>query len=231
MFAPLAFTKSSIGRKWIVALTGLTLVGFVVVHMLGNLQIFWPHGGGQEHLNSYAKHLHDLGPLLWLARIILLVCFFAHIYYTILLSRENRAARPRLQRYAHPARIVASVPVLTMLISGLILLGFILFHLAHFTLKIVKPVYQTFYDGQGRPDVYSMVVTGFQDYLIAGFYIFSMGLLCLHLSHGFSSVFQTLGIRNKVLAPILDKGSYVLGALLFLGNSAIPVAIMLHYIH
>ena len=229
MIAPLAFTQSSIGRKWIVALTGLTLVGFVIVHLLGNLQIFWPHGGGQEHLNSYAEHLHGLGPLLWLARIFLLVCFFAHIYYTILLSRGNRAAR--LERYVRPTRIVASVPVLTMLISGLILLGFILFHLAHFTLKIVKPEYRTFYDGQGRPDVYSMVVTGFQDYLVSGFYIFSMGLLCLHLSHGFSSVFQTFGIRNKVLAPLLDKGSYVLGGALFLGNSMIPVAVMLHLIH
>lgn len=229
MIAPLAFTKSSIGRKWIVALTGLTLVGFVIVHMLGNMQIFWPHGGGQEHLNAYAQHLHDLGPLLWLARLILLVCFVAHIYYTVLLSRANRAARP--ERYARPSRIVASVPVLTMLISGLILLAFILFHLAHFTLKIVKPVYQTFYDGQGRPDVYSMVITGFQDYLVSGFYILAMGLLCLHLSHGFSSVFQTFGVRNKVLAPLLDKGSYALGALLFLGNSSVPVAVMLHLIH
>lgn len=229
MIAPFAFTKSSIGRKWIVAFTGLTLVGFVVVHLLGNLQIFWPHGGGQEHLNSYAEHLHDLGPLLWAARIFLLVCFFAHIYYTILLSRANRAARP--ERYVRPARIVASVPVLTMLISGVILLGFILFHLAHFTLKIVKPEYQSFYDGQGRPDVYSMVITGFQDYVVSGFYILSMGILCLHLSHGFASVFQTFGIRNKVLAPWLDKGSYALGAALFVGNSIIPIAVMLRLIH
>jgi succinate dehydrogenase / fumarate reductase cytochrome b subunit len=229
MIAPLSFTKTSIGRKWVVAVTGLVLVGFVIVHMLGNLQIFWPNGGGQEHLNSYAEHLHNLGPLLWLARIFLLVCFFAHIYYTVQLSLANRAARP--QRYARPARIVASVPVLTMIISGLILLGFILFHLAHFTFKIVKPEYRQFFDGQGRPDVYSMVVTGFQDYLVSGFYIFSMGLLCMHLSHGFSSVFQTFGIRNRVLAPLLDKGSYVLGAVLFLGNSFIPVAIMLRIIH
>ncbi len=144
------------------------------------------------------------------------------------LSRANRAARP--QRYARPSRIVASVPVLTMLISGLILLGFILFHLAHFTLKAVKPEYQTFYDGQGRPDVYSMVVSGFQNYWVSGFYILAMGLLCMHLSHGFSSVFQTFGVRNRVLAPLLDKGSYVLGAVLFLGNSAIPVAILLHIV-
>ena len=229
MIAPLAFTQSSIGRKWIVAVTGLVLVGFVIVHLLGNLQIFWPHGGGQEHLNSYAEHLHDLGPLLWLARTFLFVCFIAHIYYTIALSRANRAARP--ERYARPARIVASVPVMTMLISGLILLGFILFHLAHFTLKVVKPEYRTFYDGQGRPDVYSMVITGFQDYLVSGFYILSMGLLCMHLSHGFSSVFQTFGIRNRVLAPLLDKGSYVLGAVLFLGNVSIPVAVMLRWVH
>lgn len=223
-----ALVNSSIGKKWIVALTGLTLVGFVVGHMLGNLQILWPGGGGQEHLNSYAKHLKDLGPLLWLARIFLLVCFFAHIYFTIKLTRENRAARP--QKYARPARIVMSVPVMTMIVSGLILAGFIVFHLAHFTFQIVKPEYQSFYDAAGRPDVYRMVVTGFSDKVISFFYIISMGLLCLHISHGFSSCFQTLGVRNKTLAPLLDKGSYALGWALFLGNSLIPVSIMLHYI-
>ena len=223
-----AFTNSSIGKKWIVAITGLSLVGFVIVHMLGNLQILWPNHGGMEHINSYAQHLHDLSPLLWLARIVLLVFFFAHIYYTIKLARENRAARP--QKYARPARIVASVPVLTMIISGLILLGFILFHLAHFTFKWVKPEYQTYYDAAGRPDVYHMVVIGFSSWLISGFYILSMFLLCMHISHGFSSVFQTFGIRNKMLAPLLDKGSYVLGFILFAGNSAIPLAILFHII-
>ena len=113
-----AFANSSIGRKWIVAITGLTLVGFVIVHMLGNLQIFWP-GAGREHLNSYAEHLHDLAPLLWVARIILLVFTVAHIYFTYKLATENRAARP--QRYAQPRRIVASVPVITMLLSGMLL--------------------------------------------------------------------------------------------------------------
>ena len=224
----LAFTNSSIGKKWIVAITGLSLVGFVIIHMLGNLQILWPHHGGQEHLNSYAQHLHDLGPLLWLARITLIVFFFAHVYYTIMLARENRAARP--QKYARPAKIVASVPVLTVLISGLILLGFILFHLAHFTFKWVKPEYATYYDAASRPDVYHMVVIGFSSWLISGFYILSMFILCMHISHGFSSVFQTFGIRNKAIAPLLDKGSYVLGFLLFLGNSAIPLAILFHLV-
>jgi succinate dehydrogenase / fumarate reductase cytochrome b subunit len=224
-----ALANSSIGKKWIVAITGLSLVGFVIGHMLGNLQIFWPHGGGQEHLNAYAEKLHHMGPLLWLVRITLLVFFFAHIYFTIKLARENRAARP--QRYARPARILASVPVMTMLISGLILLGFIVFHLCHFTFQTIKPEYQTFYDGQGRPDVYSMVVTGFQVKAVSLLYILSMGLLCMHISHGFSSVFQTFGIRNQTLAPLLDKGSYALGFILFLGNSLIPVAIMLGYIH
>ena len=159
-----AFLNSSIGKKWIVALTGLVMVGFVIVHMLGNLQILWPHGAGQEHLNAYAKKLHDLGLLLWAARLFLLACLIAHVYFTVSLVRANRAARP--ERYAKPARIVASVPMLTMIISGLILLAFIAFHLAHFTLHWVKPEYGSFVDGQGRPDVYSMVVRGFQSYVI-----------------------------------------------------------------
>ena len=224
-----AFANSSIGRKWIVAITGLSLVGFVIVHMLGNLQILWPGGQGQERLNSYAQHLHDLGPLLWLARIGLLVFTVAHIYFTYKLAMENRAARP--QRYAHPKRIVASVPVITMLLSGLLLLSFIIYHLAHFTWKLPKPEYQTYYDAAGRPDVYHMVVTGFSSWYISLFYIASMAVLCLHISHGFSSVFQTFGVRNKLIAPILDKGSYVLGLLLFLGNSLIPLAVLFHFVH
>ncbi len=90
-----AFANSSIGRKWIVAITGLSLVGFVIVHMLGNLQILWPGpAAGQEHLNSYAQHLHDLGPLLWLARIILIVFFVAHVYYTYKLARKTAPPVP-----------------------------------------------------------------------------------------------------------------------------------------
>ena len=224
-----ALANSSIGKKWIVAITGLSLVGFVIVHMLGNLQILWPGGQGQEHLNAYAEHLHDLGPLLWLARIVLIVFFVAHVYYTYLLAMENRAARP--QRYARPARIVASIPVLTMLLSGLLLLSFIIFHLAHFTFKAVKPEYQGYYDAAGRPDVYHMVVTGFSEWYISVFYIVSMAVLCLHISHGFSSVFQTFGVRNKMLAPLLDKGSYALGFVLFAGNSLIPLAVLFHFIH
>ncbi len=224
-----AFANSSIGRKWIVAITGLSLVGFVIVHMLGNLQILWPGGEGQERLNSYAEHLHNLGPLLWLARIAVLVFFVAHVYYTYRLATENRAARP--QRYAQPRRIVASIPVLTMLLSGLLLLAFIIFHLTHFTWKLIKPEYQTYYDAAGRPDVYHMVVTGFSEWPISIFYIVSMAVLCLHISHGFSSVFQTFGVRNRLMAPVLDKGSYVLGFLLFAGNSLIPLAVLFHYIH
>ena len=224
----LALANTSIGKKWIVAITGLAFVGFVIVHLLGNLQIFWPNHGGQEHLNGYAEHLHDLGPLLWLARALLLVFFIGHIYFTVLLYRENRAARP--QKYARPAKISASVPVMTMIVSGLVLLAFILFHLAHFTWKIVKPEYQGYYDAASRPDVYRMVVTGFSSWPISIFYIVSMGLLCMHISHGFSSVFQTFGIRNKLIAPVLDKGSYVLGALLFVGNSLIPLSILFGWV-
>ena len=105
--------------------------------------------------------------MLWLARIGLIVFFVAHVYFTYKLAMENRAARP--QRYAHPKRIVASVPVMTMLLSGLLLLTFIIFHLAHFTWKVVKSEYATYYDAAGRPDVYHMVVTGFSEWPISIF--------------------------------------------------------------
>ena len=123
----------------------------------------------------------------------------AHVYYTYQLAIENRAARP--QRYAKPARIVASIPVLTMIISGMLLLSFIIYHLGHFTFKVFKPEYQTYYDAAGRPDVYHMVITGFSSWPISIFYILSMAVLCLHISHGFSSVFQTFGVRNSPPRP------------------------------
>ncbi len=223
-----ALANTSIGKKWIVAITGLAFVGFVIAHLLGNLQIFWPNHGGPEHLNAYAEHLHDWAPLLWIARVLLIVFFVGHVYFTILLYRENRAARP--QKYARPAKISASVPVMTMIVSGLILLTFVPFHLAHFTWKILRPEYRDFVDEAKRPDVYRMVVVGFSSWPISIFYIVSMGLLCMHISHGFSSVFQTFGIRNKLIAPVLDKGSYVLGWGLFLGNSLIPLSVLLGWV-
>src|SRR5450432_2608237 len=125
--ALLAFYRSSIGRKWVVALTGLVLVGFVVGHLIGNLQIFLP----PDYINTYAHKLQALGPLLWIVRLGLLLAFALHVINTIALVKENLAARPA--RYAVKRTKRATIASKTMMISGLILLTFIIFHIAHFT--------------------------------------------------------------------------------------------------
>jgi len=218
--ALLAFYQSSIGKKWIVALTGLVLVGFVVGHLLGNLQIFLP----ADYINTYAQKLQGLGPLLWLIRLFLLGAFALHVINTIALVKENRAARPA--RYAVERTKRATTASLTMIISGLILLAFILFHIAHFTLGVVplKDIHAV--DTLGRHDVHRMMISSFQNLWVSLFYLISMALLCLHITHGFQSVFQTLGVRTRKLAPLLSFTSVALGWFLFLGNAAIVLAIL-----
>src|SRR5947209_8884416 len=141
------------------AITGFALVGYVIVHMLGNLQVFQ----GPEALNAYAHTLKSMPKLLWTARIGLLVLFLAHVYLGVKLYAENRAARP--VGYVRFRYAEASLATRTMLLSGLVLLAFIIFHLLHLTLGAVKPEnfdrVETLPDGHTRHDVYAMVVLGF----------------------------------------------------------------------
>ncbi|MEO8205065.1 MAG: succinate dehydrogenase cytochrome b subunit [Chthoniobacterales bacterium] len=213
---------SSIGRKTIVAVTGIVLLGYVVMHLLGNLSIFI----SQDAINTYATRLHDLGGLLWIARIGLLVAFVAHIYATIQLTIENRASRP--QKYAVQTRQRSTVFARTMAYSGIVVLIFVFIHLAHFTWKNLHPEYQHLFDSENRPDVYSMVIHGFESVWMSAFYIFAIGLLAFHLSHGIGSLFQTLGITNKKLQPLFTQGGRIIAWLLFLGYSSIPIAVLTH---
>ena len=144
-----AFSRSSIGRKFIVALTGLILVGFIVGHLIGNLQIFLP----PEYINSYAEKLRSLGVLLWVIRAFLLVVVVLHIYYTIRLAIDNRRARPA--RYTKQEHVKATFASRSMAISGLVLLAFIIFHIAHFTVQVTDPRFLLLKaDPLNRHDVY-----------------------------------------------------------------------------
>jgi succinate dehydrogenase / fumarate reductase cytochrome b subunit len=215
------FCHSSVGRKIIVALTGLILILFVIGHLLGNLQIFL----GPEWINSYAQHLRDLGPLLWAIRLFLLVNVILHIWFTIQLALENKRARPGA--YPKKDHVKATFASRHMVLSGVIVLAFIIYHLAHFTVRVTDPRFALLkMDPLGRHDVYSMMVYGFQSYLVSGFYIVSLFLLMLHLSHGASSFFQSLGLNNHKLTPKLAAGGRVLAWLLFLGYAIIPVAVL-----
>jgi succinate dehydrogenase / fumarate reductase cytochrome b subunit len=209
----------------IVAVTGIILILFVIGHLLGNLQIFI----GPDWINSYSKHLHDLGPLLWAIRLFLLAAVLIHIYVTIQLAIENRRARP--EPYVERQYVKATFASRHMLMSGLIVLAFIAYHLAHFTVRVTDPRFALLKpDTQGRYDVYSMMVYGFQNYFVSGFYALGLFLLALHLSHGSSSFFQSLGFNDKKLTPRLALGGRIFAWATFIGYMSIPAAILLGFI-
>jgi succinate dehydrogenase / fumarate reductase cytochrome b subunit len=145
----------------------------------------------------------------------------------ILLVRENRAGRP--QNYVRDVTVQASYASRTMFWSGLIILAFILFHLAQFTLLIVEPKYQYLryiLDGHEVPDVYAMMILGFANPAVSGFYILAVWLLCVHLSHGFSSMFQSVGLRNEKWRKKLNQTAQAYGLIIFIGFASIPAAVL-----
>jgi succinate dehydrogenase / fumarate reductase cytochrome b subunit len=230
---------SSIGRKIIMALTGLILVGFVVGHLVGNLQIF----AHPDKINGYAQFLHQTGPLLWVARIGLLVAVALHIWAATVLTMENRRARGP-ESYGVKNWIKASLASRYIRWTGYIVLAFIVYHIAHFTLGVTDPadfkdrhayVLTTDYTvlgfsavsaGSEVPNVYLMVYRGFQSAPVAIFYIVAVGLLSFHLLHGLDSLFQTLGLRSAAWSGWLRKLVALLCLGYFLGNIAIPAAIL-----
>jgi succinate dehydrogenase / fumarate reductase cytochrome b subunit len=216
-----AFYRSSVGKKMIVAITGVILILFVMGHLLGNLQIFL----GPDWINGYSQHLRDLGPLLWAIRLFLLVAVIIHIWVTIQLAIENRRARP--ERYMDRQYVKATFASRHMVVSGLIVLAFIIYHIAHFTVRVTDPRFALLkMDPLGHYDVYSMMVYGFQNYYVSGFYVLGLFLLALHLTHGSSSFFQSLGLNDKKLTPRFALGGRIFAWLLFIGYTSIPVAIL-----
>jgi succinate dehydrogenase / fumarate reductase cytochrome b subunit len=213
---------SSIGRKMIVAVTGVILMLFVIGHLLGNLQIFL----GPDWINGYAQHLRDLGPLLWAVRFILLVTVFLHIYFTIRLAIENRRARPA--GYVKRDYVKATFASRHMVVSGFVVLAFIVFHLFHFTGRRFDPHFPLLKnDPLNHYDVFSMMVYGFRNPYVSGFYLVGLFLLTLHLTHGASSFFQSLGMNNQTWAPALARGARIFAWLLFIGYASIPIAVLL----
>lgn len=219
---------SSLGKKYIMAVTGFLLFLFVIAHLIGNLQIFL----GPEAINRYGHFLQSNYELVWPARIALLVIIGLHIWSAAKLSLENRAARPIA--YATYQPIGSTYASRTMLMSGLIALAFIIYHLLHFTaqvqfINLTGQNFVSFTDPEKRHDIFKMMVVGFNNGWVSAFYLIGVGLLCLHLSHGLGSMFQSIGWKNESYRPILDQGARILALLIFLGYSSIPVAILLGY--
>jgi succinate dehydrogenase / fumarate reductase cytochrome b subunit len=217
----IAFYQSSIGKKYVVAVTALLLILYVLGHLAGNLQIYM----GPDRINTYAKFLHDLGPILWVIRVILLAAFVTHIVATIQLAQENRLAKP--QKYAVAGHQRSTMASRTMIISGLIVLCFVIYHLLQFTAQVTDPAFRELHDSIGRHDVYRMLILGFGHPLVSLFYVVALFLLTTHLSHGFASVVQTLGINNRKIANVVSTGGQTLAWVIFAGYISIPVTILL----
>jgi succinate dehydrogenase / fumarate reductase cytochrome b subunit len=197
------------------AATGLVLFGFVVGHMLGNLQVYL----GPERLNAYAEKLRELGPLLWGLRIGLLVAVALHVWSAYSLTRMNQQARP--QGYRERANRTSTYASRTMRWSGVILLLFIVYHLMHFTFG-TRAVHSQFVPG----DVYHNFITGFQNPLVSAAYIVAMLALGLHMYHGVWSMLQTMGLSH----PRYNRARYVIAAaitfVVVAGNISMPLAVL-----
>ncbi|NBY66287.1 MAG: succinate:quinone oxidoreductase [Verrucomicrobia bacterium] len=187
---------------------------------------------GQNQFIRAPFALPSAGP--WGFRVGLLAVTALHIWGTLSLARENRRAKPVAYAVAgRGSRLKVTWTSVTMVISGTVILGFVIFHLLHFTAQVVDRSYasmETAVGGVGMHDVYRMVVKGFSNPWISGFYLVAMALLFSHLKHGAASVFQTFGLRDRQLVQVIGVGAWILALALFVGFSSIPVGVMLGWI-
>ena len=203
------------------AATGVVLFGYVVGHLLGNLQIY---SSNPEQINRYAAFLHNPANAvaLWSIRAFLIACVVLHITASVQLWLQNRAARP--VRYVKKDDLPASYAARTMIWSGPIIGAFIVFHVLHLTTGAVVPLHDVG-GSADTPDVRYNVIAGFHDHpAIAAFYIFAMALLCLHLYHGVWSMFQSMGASHPRYTPWLKRLAAVCAYGILLGNISIPIA-------
>jgi succinate dehydrogenase / fumarate reductase cytochrome b subunit len=221
------FYDAPIGKKAVMAVTGLILFGYVVAHLLGNLQIY---SSNPEQINKYAAFLHNPANAvaLWLARSVLLVAVILHITAAVQLWRQNNAARPIA--YHRKADVPTSYAARTMRYSGLIIAAFVIFHVLHLTVGAV-PGLPAAEVAVNQPDVRANVIHGFQNYAVSGFYILAMVLLCMHLYHGIWSMFQSMGLSHPKYTPGIKRGAAIIAILILVGNCSIPIAVMTGLLH
>ena len=207
------FYDSSIGKKAVMAVTGLVLFGFLILHMLGNLQVFL----GREVMNHYAETLHGNPGLLWVARVVLLVSVVLHTWAAIQLTAVKAAARP--VAYVKPGNVQGSTGSRTMMLSGPVIALFVIGHLLHFTTGTIHPQFVELH-------AYENVVNGFANPIAAGLYIVAMILVGFHLSHGIWSMFQSIGFSHPRYTPLIKKFAGVFSWILIAGFISVPIAVL-----
>lgn len=215
------FYEAAAGKKVVMAVTGVILFGYVLGHMLGNLQIFL----GAESINSYAHFLHSHEGALWVARTVLLLAVIMHIVASVQLWALNNKARP--VSYVKKADVPSSYAARTMKWSGPIIAAFVIFHVLHLTTGDILPLQAAPADS---PDAYDNVIMGFQHPWISIFYIIAVLLLTMHLYHGLWSMFQSLGISHPRYTPLLKRFAAVFAIVVAAGYLSIPIAAMTHLI-
>jgi succinate dehydrogenase / fumarate reductase cytochrome b subunit len=212
--------RTSVGRKLAMAITGQLLLLFLLGHAAGN-STFWVGA-----INAYAAHLHGLPPLVWVFRLALLVVISLHLWQGIALTLENRAAGGG--GYAVTAYRNATIASRTMIWTGLVIAGFLIYHLLHFTVQVLHPeaAAATHADALGRPDVHGMLVAGFRNAVTAAGYGLGMVALGLHLFHGIASSVQTFGLNGPRSFPRLERAGAALALLVAAAFIAIPAGVI-----
>jgi succinate dehydrogenase / fumarate reductase cytochrome b subunit len=219
-----AYVRSSVGAKHIMAVTGILLVLFAIFHMIGH----WGMFAGRDAYNTYATTLQGLGAFKWLARGGLLFLLIVHVVSGLRLAALNRAARPVGYRVFRPAR--TRIWSRTMALTGLAVLAFLIYHILHFTVGSIQPDYFHLRDPANKIDAYVMYVRGFQHPWILASYLVGMTLLLPHLMHGISSLFQSLGLRHPKYDGLIDKSGPALALILYLGYIIPPIAVASGYL-
>ncbi len=223
MVGIMSFPNTTIGKKVIMAISGVIWVGYLAMHMYGNLKIF----GGATYFNHYAEGLRELGApvfghahLLFVARIVFVGSIIAHVWAAITLNLRNKASRP--VTYNQHQKLRASTATLTMIYGGVTIAVFIIYHLLHFTLGLL--VHPDF-DGQ---NAYHNVIVGFQSYayIPAIIYLVALIALAFHLYHGTWSMFQTLGLNNKTYNNMIRSLAWAVAIVIPIGFAAVPLSVM-----
>jgi succinate dehydrogenase / fumarate reductase, cytochrome b subunit len=213
----LRFWNTTIGKKAVMAVSGIILAGFVLAHLIGNLQVFL----GPDQFNGYARTLRHLPELIWPARVILLIMVILHIWSSLQLAVVKSEARP--VGYSKHTSTGSTYASRTMYLSGPVIAAFVVYHLMQFTFGVGGTQYHEF-------DAYGNVIQGFRVPAVSIFYIIAMALLCLHLRHGLWSMFQSLGFNHPRHTPRIKRAASLIALFIFFGFASIPIAVMLKVI-
>ena len=217
------FFESSIGKKAVMAVTGIILVGFVIAHMAGNLQLYMNAHGGEHPLDEYGRFLRTMlhGAGIWIARSVLLASVALHVWAAVGLTKMNRAARP--MNYQNPHYQASTFSSRWMRGSGVILAVFIVYHLLHFTTGNAHPDFQ-----EGK--VFHNVIAGFQVKWVSAFYIVAMLCLASHLNHGIWSLMQTLGWSHPRFNPLRKRIATAITVIVVTANISFPIAVLIGFV-